>query len=203
MTAHISSCRRSTTCRRRSAARMLTGLLRDELGFDGMVITDALEMQAVSATGRDGGGRRAGARRRGRRALPRARHRRGSRGPRTRRRSSPRCVSGTAERGAARRGRGARGGIARGRVRRRAGGRVRATSASRPPGARARRGTVAGGGPCSSSSSRERLGRGGAALPRSQRDHERARRRRGALNLMESEPAALVAAVRAQPGAVR
>ena len=28
----------------------LTGLLREELGFDGMVITDALEMRAVSAT---------------------------------------------------------------------------------------------------------------------------------------------------------
>jgi beta-N-acetylhexosaminidase len=30
--------------------RVLTGLLREELGFDGLVVTDALEMRAVSAT---------------------------------------------------------------------------------------------------------------------------------------------------------
>ena len=29
--------------------RILTGLLRDELGFDGLVVTDALEMRAISA----------------------------------------------------------------------------------------------------------------------------------------------------------
>ena len=31
------------------SARLLTGVLRDELGFDGLVVTDALEMRAISA----------------------------------------------------------------------------------------------------------------------------------------------------------
>ena len=45
------------------SAAAVTGLLRGELGFDGAVICDALEMKAASAIARDprgGGARRAG-----------------------------------------------------------------------------------------------------------------------------------------------
>src|SRR6478735_6315135 len=49
------------TCRRSSRpatpSPVLLGLLRDELGFDGVVVTDALDMRAISA----GVGRPAGA----------------------------------------------------------------------------------------------------------------------------------------------
>ena len=49
------------------------GLLRSELGFGGLVITDALEMRAISATAGLEGGARPGARRGRGRALPRRR----------------------------------------------------------------------------------------------------------------------------------
>ena len=45
------------------SAHVLAGLLRDELGFDGLVVTDALEMRAVGGHRRRRGGRRPGARR--------------------------------------------------------------------------------------------------------------------------------------------
>ena len=47
MTAHI-VVPSSASCRRRSAAGSLTDLLRGELGFDGLVVTDALEMRGLA-----------------------------------------------------------------------------------------------------------------------------------------------------------
>ena len=56
--------------------RILAGLLRDELGFDGAVITDALEMEAIAATYGAAKAAPAGDRRRCRPALPRCPRRR-------------------------------------------------------------------------------------------------------------------------------
>ena len=59
--------------------RIVQGLLRDELGFDGLVLADALEMKAVERDGRRRGVGCPGARGRRRRAHHRARPRRGRR----------------------------------------------------------------------------------------------------------------------------
>ena len=52
---------------------ILHDVLREELGFSGIVVTDALEMKAISAAVGRGGGSCARDRRRGRRAVPRSR----------------------------------------------------------------------------------------------------------------------------------
>jgi beta-N-acetylhexosaminidase len=50
MTAHIVFPALDPSMPATLSGRILTGLLRDELGFDGAVITDALEMEAIAAT---------------------------------------------------------------------------------------------------------------------------------------------------------
>ncbi len=50
MTAHVVVDALDATAPATCSSRVVTGLLRDELGFDGVVITDCLEMDAIAAT---------------------------------------------------------------------------------------------------------------------------------------------------------
>ena len=70
MTGHLRRAGASTTMPRPSARRILTGLLRDELGFAGAVVTDALDMAGIGGPAEIPAERGAGRGRRRRPVLP-------------------------------------------------------------------------------------------------------------------------------------